>query len=165
MVILNVTKNEKRAEDISKSEKTIAVLPFHYLSRDSTQVYFCDGISEEIINSLAKIKDLRIISRTSSFFFKGKNISTRAIGDQLNVDAVLEWGVRVDGDTMRVTARLVNVKDDMNLWGATFDRQSKDLFAIQEDISRAIVDRLKLKILTGKNLSIQALDAIEIHTL
>jgi adenylate cyclase len=141
----------------------IAVLPFVNISADPKQEYVCDGISEEIINSLAKIKDLRIISRTSSFFFKGKNISTRAIGDQLNVDAVLEGGVRVDGNTMRVTARLVNVKDDMNLWGATFDHQSNDLFAIQEDISRAIVDRLKLKLLAGKNLSVQSTPNIEAH--
>ena len=131
----------------------IAVLPFVNISADPKQEYFCDGISEEIINSLAKIENLRIISRTSSFFFKGKNVSTRAIGDQLNVDAVLEGGVRVDGETMRVTARLVNVKDDMNLWGATFDRKTTDLFAIQEDISRAIVDRLKLKLLAKNNLS------------
>ena len=141
----------------------IAVLPFVNISADPKQEYFCDGISEEIINSLARIKDLRIISRTSSFFFKGKNISTREIGNQLNVDAVLEGGVRFDGNTMRVTARLVNVKDDMNLWGATFDRQSKDLFAVQEDISRAIVDRLRLKMFANKNLKTHATQSMEAY--
>jgi adenylate cyclase len=145
------------------SKYAIAVLPFVNISADPKQEYFCDGISEEIINSLARIKDLRIISRTSSFFFKGKNISTRAIGKQLNVDAVLEGGVRFDGNTMRVTTRLVNVEDDMNLWGATFDRQSKDLFAVQEDISRAIVDRLKIEILPGENLSVQSPENLEAH--
>lgn len=148
------TRPDKPSSTPSQNEKyAIVVLPFVNISADPKQEFLCDGISEELINALAKIKDLRIISRTSSFYFKGKDISTQAIGDQLNVDAVLEGGVRTANGRLRVTARLIDAKDETSIWAGTFDREITELFSIQEDISGAIIDRLNLEVLPGKDLS------------
>lgn len=124
-------------------EKSIAVLPFVNMSADKEQEYFSDGITEEIINALAKIKGLKVTSRTSSFFFKGKNIPIRQIGTQLNVSIILEGSIRLSGKLMRITAQLIDVREDFHFWSETFDRTIDDIFAVQDEISFLIADKLR----------------------
>jgi serine/threonine protein kinase/tetratricopeptide (TPR) repeat protein len=126
---------------------SIAVLPFVNMSADPEQDYFCDGLAEELINSLTKIKDIKVVARTSAFAFKGKSIDVREIGKQLNVEKVLEGSVRKSGNRLRITAQLINVADGYHLWSEKFDREMEDVFAIQDEISLAIVDNLKLTLL------------------
>ncbi len=123
--------------------KTIAVLPLVNMSSDADNEYFSDGMTEEIINALAKIKGLKVTSRTSSFFFKNKNIPLRQIGQELNVATILEGSIRLSGNKMRITAQLINVKDDFHFWSETFDRSIDDVFAVQDEISLLIADRLR----------------------
>lgn len=123
--------------------KTIAVLPFVNMSSDSENEYFTDGMTEEIINALAKIKSLKVTSRTSSFFFKNKNISITKIGQELNVSTILEGSIRLSGSKMRITAQLINVADDYHFWSETFDRSVEDIFAVQDEISLLIADKLR----------------------
>jgi len=127
--------------------RSLAVLPFTNMSADKDNEYFCDGLSEEIINALSHIRELRVVARTSAFAFKGKEIDIREVGEKLNVGAVLEGSVRKSGQRLRITAQLVNVKDGYHLWSGQFDREMKDIFDIQEEISLTIVDHLKLKLL------------------
>ena len=129
------------------ADKSIAVLPFTNMSTDQEQEYFCDGISEEIINSLTQVSELRVVARTSAFSFKGKDIDIREIGKKLNVDRVLEGSVRKAGNRLRITAQLINVADGFHLWSERFDRKLADVFDIQDEISLAITDKLKLKLL------------------
>jgi TolB-like protein len=129
--------------------KSIAVLPFVNMSDDSQQEYFSDGISEELLNALAKIRNLRVAARTSSFAFKGKNQDITNIGQQLNVETILEGSVRKSGQRIRITAQLINVNDGYHLWSETYDRDLTDIFAIQDEISAAIVAALKVH-LTGE---------------
>jgi len=131
-------------------KKSIAVLPFSNLSPEKEQEYFCDGLSEEIINALSHIGELRVAARTSAFAFKGKDIDIREVGEKLNVGAVLEGSVRKSGQRLRITAQLVNVEDGYHLWSGQFDREMKDIFDIQEEISLTIVDHLKLKLLKSE---------------
>lgn len=128
-------------------EQSIAVLPFVDLSQDQDQEYFSDGISEQLLNSLVAVDGLRVAARTSSFAFKGKNEDIRKIGEELNVATLLEGSVRKDGNKLRITAQLINVEDGFHLWSQTFDKEMKDIFAIQEEISSAIVDALKLTLI------------------
>jgi serine/threonine-protein kinase len=125
---------------------SIAVLPFANMSADPENEYFSDGIAEEIINALNKIEGLRVASRTSAFAFKGKNQDIGGIGRQLKVDAVLEGSVRKAGNRLRITAQLVNVSDGYQLWSERFDRQFEDVFAIQDEIAKAIAEALKLQL-------------------
>jgi eukaryotic-like serine/threonine-protein kinase len=125
---------------------SIAVLPFTNMSPDSEAEYFSDGITEEIINALTRVDSLRVASRTSSFAMKGKGQDIRSIGEQLNASAVLEGSVRKAGNQLRITAQLVNTADGFHLWGERFDREMSDVFAIQDEISRAIVSTLKVKL-------------------
>jgi TolB-like protein len=125
-------------------QDSIAVLPFANMSGDQESEFFADGTTEEIINALAQIKKLRVVARTSSFSFKGKHVDLRTIGEQLNVRTVLEGSVRRAGEHLRVTVQLVNVADGYHLWSERYDRQMKDIFAIQEDIARSIAERLKV---------------------
>jgi TolB-like protein/TolA-binding protein len=127
-------------------DKSIAVLPFVDMSPQKDQEYFCDGISEEIINALSKLKNVRVIARTSAFSFKGKTIDVREIGRRLDVKTLLEGSVRKSGSQLRITAQLINVVDGSHLWSETYDRKQTDIFAIQEDIARNIVDKLKIQI-------------------
>ncbi|NOR14082.1 MAG: protein kinase [Candidatus Aminicenantes bacterium] len=126
---------------------SIAVLPFVNMSADTEQEYFCDGLAEELINTLTKIKDLKVVARTSAFSFKGKTIDVREIGRRLNVEKVLEGSVRKSGNKLRITAQLINVEDGYHLWSEKFDREMEDIFAIQDEISLAIVDNLKVSLL------------------
>ncbi len=123
--------------------KSIAVLPFLNMSSDKENEYFSDGMTEEIINALAKIKDLKVTSRTSSFYFKNKNLPIREIGNDLGVSIILEGSVRLSGDMMRITAQLIQVNDDFHFWSETFDRSLEDIFAVQDEISLFIADRLR----------------------
>jgi serine/threonine protein kinase/tetratricopeptide (TPR) repeat protein len=125
---------------------SIAVLPFTNMSADSEAEFFSDGITEEIINALTRVNSLRVASRTSSFALKGKGQDVRAIGEQLNASAVLEGSVRRAGNQLRITAQLVNTANGFHMWGERFDREMADVFAIQDEISRAIVSTLNIKL-------------------
>ena len=127
-------------------DKSIAVLPFVDLSQAKDQEYFCDGISEEILNVLAKVDGLRVVARTSSFSFKGKNADVSEVASKLNVKNVLEGSLRREADRIRISAQLVNARDGFNLWSETYERELKDVFAVQDEITRAIVDALKIKL-------------------
>jgi TolB-like protein/class 3 adenylate cyclase len=126
---------------------SIVVLPFKNLSDDPEQEYFSDGITEELIGALAKVRGLKVISRTSAFFYKGKDVDLRTVGEKLKVDNVLEGSVRKSGTKLRITAQLINVADDTHLWSETYDREMKDVFAIQDEISKAVVKSLKMELL------------------
>jgi len=132
---------------VDEWKNSIAVLPFKNMSADPEQEYFCEGIAEELLNALTQIKELRVVARTSAFSFKGKDVDIREIGRTLNVDKVLEGSVRKSGQRLRITAQLVNVEDGYHIWSDQFDREIKDIFAIQEEISLIIVEKLKLKLL------------------
>lgn len=129
------------------SEKSIAVLPFVNMSSDSEQEFFSDGITEEILNSLASVKELKVAGRTSSFAFKGKNDDLRQIGETLGVDHILEGSVRKAGTTVRITAQLIQVEDGFHMWSETYDRELTDVFAIQDEIASEILNQLKAKLL------------------
>ncbi len=126
-----------------KETKTIAVLPFVNMSADSDNEYFSDGITEEIINALAKIKELKVTSRTSSFHFKNKNFPISKIGQELNVSTILEGSIRLSGNKMRITAQLIDVADDFHFWSETFDRSFEDIFSVQDEVSLLIADKLR----------------------
>jgi len=128
------------------TENSIAVLPFVNMSSDPEQEYFSDGLSEEILNLLAKVNNLKVIGRTSSFAFKGKNEDLRKIGKALGVTTVLEGSVRKSGDRVRVTAQLINVSDGSHLWSETYDRTMTDIFAVQDDVAASIIDALHIHI-------------------
>ena len=130
----------------SPPEKSIAVLPFLDLSETKDQEYFCDGMSEEILDALAKVEGLRVVARTSSFSFKGKSVNAREVGEKLNVANVLEGSLRREGNRVRVTAELINARSGFHLWTETYDRKLEDVFALQDEITRAIVDALKIKL-------------------
>ena len=125
---------------------SIAVLPFTDLSPGKDQDYFSDGISEELLNVLAQIPDLRVAARTSSFQFKGRNLDVADIGRQLNVAHVLEGSVRRSGTQLRITAQLIDAETGFHLWSSTYDRQFEDIFSVQDEISRAIVEALVEKL-------------------
>lgn len=124
-------------------EKSIAVLPFVNMSPDPDNEYFSDGITEEIINALTTIKGMKVISRTSSFSFKGKNIDIRTIGNQLGVKTILEGSVRKAKTRVRITAQLINTDDGSHLWAKNFDRELDDIFALQDEISLLIADQIR----------------------
>ncbi len=130
-----------------KPVPSIAVLPFANMSADPEQEYFCDGMAEEIINALTQVRDLRVVARTSAFSFKGQNVDIREIGQKLNVKAVLEGSVRKAGNRLRITAQLINVADGYHLWSERYDRVLEDVFEIQDEISLAIVKKLKVEFL------------------
>src|SRR5664279_3093356 len=123
--------------------KAIAVLPFVNMSTSTENEYFSDGITEEIINALSKIKGLKVTSRTSSFFFKNKSIPIKQIGKELNVSAILEGSVRLSGDTIRITAQLIQAEEDFHFWSETWDRKLENIFELQDEISLLIARRLR----------------------
>jgi eukaryotic-like serine/threonine-protein kinase len=131
----------------SPSARSIAVLPFVNLSKDQENEYFSDGLSEELINDLAKIPQLRVCSRTSAFAFKGKGVDVATIASKLNVAHVLEGSVRKAGRRVRITAQLIEVASDSHLWSDTYDRELDDIFAVQDDIARSVADALKVTLL------------------
>jgi len=130
----------------SPPEKSIAVLPFADLSEAKDQEYFCDGISEEILDGLARVDGLRVVGRTSSFSFKGKNANVSEVGKKLNVASVLEGTLRREGNRVRITAELVNTRNGFHLWSETYERELQGVFAVQDEITRSIVEALKVKL-------------------
>ena len=137
----------RRAESPSGGVASIAVLPFTNLSSEKDQEYFSDGLSEELMGLLGKVKQLRVAGRMSSFAFKGKTEDLATIGQKLHVTAVLEGSVRRAGDQLRVSTQLVNVADGFQIWAETYDRRTADAFAVQDEIASAVVAALKLKLL------------------
>jgi TolB-like protein len=142
-LILN-SASEPPGSGMTPVVQTIAVLPFVNMSDDED--YFSDGLSEELLNLLAKIPELKVAGRTSSFAFKGRNDDFRVIGDALKVAHVLEGSVRRSGDTLRVTAQLIKVDDGYHIWSETYDRKMEDIFAIQDDVAGKIVSALELRL-------------------
>ena len=143
--------------------KSVAVLPFTNMSADADNEYFADGIAEEIINALTKVESLRVASRTSSFAFKGKNEVIGEIGHKLKVSTVLEGSVRKVGNKLRITAQLINVADGYHLWAEQYDREMQDIFAIQEDISQAIVKSLRVILSEGEKLVMGKVRTIDVN--
>ena len=146
-------------------EQSVAVLPFVNMSGDPDNEYFSDGITEELLNALAQLPDLRVPGRTSSFAFKGQNITIQQIADTLNVAHVLEGSVRRDGDRVLITAQLVDAQTDTHLWSDTYERELDDIFAIQREIATAIADQLQVT-LSGDNqrqLATEATSNVEAH--
>jgi TolB-like protein len=135
---------------VSETAKSIAVLPFVNMSDDPGNEYFSDGISEEILNALAKVKELKVAGRTSSFVFKEQNKDLRQIGEILGVSHILEGSVRKAGDKVRITAQLIKVDDGFHLWSETYDRELTDVFAIQDEIANAILNEMKAALLGGE---------------
>jgi TolB-like protein/Flp pilus assembly protein TadD len=133
-------------------EKSVAVLPFVNMSDDKSNEYFADGLSEELIDLLAKVQEIRVPARTSSFFFKGKQATVAEIAKTLNVAHVLEGSVRRSGSTLRVTTQLIRAATGYDVWSQTFDRQTDDIFKIQDDIAGSVVKELKVSLLEGESL-------------
>jgi len=125
---------------------SIAVLPFTNLSGDASRDYFSDGMSEELLNLLARVPGLKVASRTSSFAFKGRNLDIREVGRELGVQTVLEGSVRQAGDQVRITAQLIDAESGFHLWSATYDRKLEDIFQVQDEIAAAIVDKLRIEL-------------------
>ena len=142
----NDTQESEPAEP-RYSSNSIAVLPFVNISDDAANEYFSDGISEELLNMLAKIPELRVIARTSSFAYKGKDVKIADIARELNVGHILEGSVRKAGNQVRITAQLIHTADSSHLWSATYDRTLDDIFAIQDEIAAVVVVQLKVKLL------------------
>ena len=135
--------------------KSVAVLPFLNLSKDPDNEYFSDGMSEELLNLLCKLPQLTVASRTSSFSFKGKDVDLGTVAKQLGVDVILEGSVRRSDDRVRITAQLIDGRSDRNLWSETYDRELKDVFAVQDEIAQNIVHALELSLSPAQQLSIQ----------
>jgi len=131
----------------SARQPSIAVLPFTDLSPQKDQEYLCDGLAEELINSMSNIQDLRVVARTSAFSFKGKEFDVRDIGKELDVETVLEGSVRKSGDQLRITVQLINVEDGYQLWAERYDRAMDDVFKIQDEITLEILEKLKVRLL------------------
>ncbi len=123
------------------------------MSADPEQEYFCDGMADEIINALARVKGLRVVARTSAFSFKGKEQDVRDNGKALNVETLLEGSVRKSGN--RITAQLIKIADGYHLWSERFDRELADVFDIQDEISLAVVDQLKVELLGGEKAAVR----------
>ena len=135
------------AGDLSPPEHSIAVLPFVNMSSDQEQEYFSDGISEELLNLLAKIPDLQVTSRSSAFAFKGEKIDISEVARRLNVAHVLEGSVRKAGNRVRITAQLIDAESDTHMWSETYDRTLEDIFAVQDEIAATVVAQLKVTLL------------------
>ena len=147
LIVVPVTVASLRAWSANANrDPGLVVLPFMDMGSDGGDAYFTDGMTEELIHALSQITGLRVIARTSAFQFKGTNIDVREVGDNLDVDYVLEGSVRRGGDRLRITAQLVNTRDGSHLWSETYDRPLDDMIAVQEDIARAIAGELRLRL-------------------
>ena len=147
----------------SSNEKSIAVLPFNDLSPAKDQAYFGEGIAEELLGALAKVDGLRVAARRSSFWFKGKEAELAEIAAKLNVEHVLEGSVRRDGNRVRVTAELIDACDGFTIWSETYEREMHGIFALQDDITRSIVDTLKLKLAISPAPASRSTDAYDAY--
>ncbi len=135
------------SSDSAATDYSVAVLPFVNMSADKEQEFFSDGLSEELLNLLARIPELRVIARTSSFSYKGKDAKISEIADDLNVAYVLEGSVRSGGEAVRITAQFIRAEDSSHLWSNTYDRTLDDIFAVQDEIAAAVVEELKISLL------------------
>jgi TolB-like protein len=131
------------------AEQSLAVLPFADLSPDSDQAYFADGMTEEVLNRLASVRDLRVIGRTSSFQLRGQGADTRALGEKLDVGHVLTGSVRKSGDRVRITAQLTDAATGRQLWSQVYERRLEDIFAVQDEIAKAVADAMQVKLGVG----------------
>jgi len=148
-VLIDELKTIDKPEHPSQQKKetpTIAVLPFSNMSADKEQEYFCDGIAEDILNDLTNLKGLHVVARTSSFAFRDKNQDIREIGKKLDAHTIVEGSVRKAGNRLRITAQLINVADGYHLWSERYDRELEDVFAIQDEIAKNIVQALEIKL-------------------
>ena len=161
------TSPEPAAAAAAATDRSIAVLPFMNLSSDPENEYFSDGITEEILNALVKVSDLKVASRTSSFAFKGHQGDIQDIAEKLKVATVLEGSVRKAGKRVRITSQLISAADSYHLWSETYDRELEDIFAIQDDIAQSIVGALKATLTgdEGEKLVVPATDNLEAYTL
>ena len=146
---------------------SIAVLPFANMSADPDQEYFCDGLSEELIDALARLEGLRVVARTSAFQFRGKGHDLREVGEKLKVKTVLEGSVRKAGNRLRINAQLINTDDGYHLWSERYDRDMEDVFAVQDEIARSVVEKLKTKLLGGTDTPLvrRSTDNLEAYNL
>jgi TolB-like protein/Tfp pilus assembly protein PilF len=155
----------RAADSLAVSDKSIAVLPFTDMSEKKDQEYFSDGLSEELIDLLAQIPELKVTARTSSFSFRGRPVTVAEIGQTLKVANVLEGSVRKAGNTIRITAQLVRADNGYHLWSATYDRDLKDVFKVQDDIARVVVDKLKLTLTGALASTARRTESMEVHNL
>ena len=145
---------------------SVAVLPFVNMSREKDDEYFSDGVTEEVINALANVEGLHVVSRTSAFAFKGKNVSVRTIGEELAVATVLEGSVRREGSAVRITAQLVNAADGYHLWSQTYDRELRNVFMVEDELAHSIVQALRPRLVkTTSPLVREATASIDAHDL
>src|SRR5438046_278209 len=152
-----------RASQFNPPEKSIAILPFLDLSQAKDQEYFCEGVSEEILHTLAKVEGLRVVGRTSSFSFEGTGIAASEVGKQLKVANVLGGSLRREGNRVRITAELINTRNGFHLWTETYDRELAGVFALQDEITRSIVDALRVKL--AASLPVEQQRTIEVYDL
>ena len=145
------------------SEKSIAVLYFDNMSGDPEQEYFSDGVTEEIITHVSKIKNIRVISRTSVRTYKGKPLNLKKIADELNVNSILEGSVRKSGNTIRITAQLIDARTDQHIWAETFDRELKDIFEVQSEIARSIAQKFEIEISPEANSKISQIPTTSVE--
>jgi TolB-like protein/tetratricopeptide (TPR) repeat protein len=150
---------------LANEKSSIAVLAFANMSQDKSNSYFSDGISEEILNALVKVKGLRVVARSSSFAYKNQNPDLREIGEKLNADHVLEGSVRRDGDKVRITAQLISAKDGFHMWSDVYNRELNDIFTVQEEIAKSIVDALRLNIMPDSGVGKVATTNIKAYDL
>jgi TolB-like protein/Tfp pilus assembly protein PilF len=159
------SRQSEAATGSSIPQKSIAVLPLLNESGDPRDEYFSDGLSEELIAALAQIRELKVIGRSSSFRFKDRKEETKTIGEKLGVATLLEGTVRKQGDRVRIVAELINAADGIALWTRTFDRELKDVFAVQAEIAQAVAASLELKLLGAKDISVTSAStkSVEAH--
>ncbi len=162
-----VTSSASVTTSGAESSTSIAVLPFVNISNDPDNEYFCDGLAEELLNALTKIDHLKVAARTSAFSFKGKNAAVSEIGQKLNVKTVLEGSVRRSGNRLRITVQLVNASEGYHLWSERYDREMQDIFNVQDEITLAVVDALKLKLFSDEKAVVlkRYTDDVEAHEL
>ncbi len=161
--LVTPTDSQTLPQQSMSSAKSVAVLPFSNMSNDVENEYFADGMAEEIINALSRIQSLRVASRTVSFALKGKNEDLAEVGRKLRVSTVLDGSVRRMGNRLRITAQLVNVADGYQLWSERYDREMEDVFAIQDDISQAIVKALRVILSEGEKKQIEKGRAVNVQ--
>ena len=166
-LLLHLKEPEPEIVPAAKWKNSVAVLPFIDMSPQKDQEWFCDGITDEIIGQLSNISELKVPARTSVFFFKGKEQDIRDIGKMLGVATVLEGSIQKVESMLRVRVQLINIADGFHFWSAVFDREMKDVFAIQDEIALAVADKLKITLLTGEKakLSKRRTENIEAYEL
>jgi TolB-like protein len=160
---INTVRSVRDSGGEDATEKSIAVLPFNDLSPSKDHAYFGEGIAEELLGALAKVDGLRVAARRSSFWFKDKEAELGEIASKLNVGHVLEGSVRRDGNRVRITAELIDACDGFTIWSETYEREMRGIFALQDEITRSIVDTLKLKLAISPSRPAQSTDAYDAY--